>query len=137
MAAKKQDDKLGTLNIDIIKKDDSEDVVPFDVVFKTTGTVSTRDGLIALISAIGMIVEDVVRTGMSVEFKDVSSDEEIAELQDLVLAPLMDLLGSQLGMVENSLAYIMAEVEKKEPQLIRDLFTEPTVGDDNVGDSTE
>lgn len=136
MAAKKQGDKMGELHIDIIKKE-SDDVVPFDVVFKTTGTVSTRDGLVALISAIGMIVEDVVRTGMSTEFKDVSSDEEIGELQDLVLAPLMDLLGSQLGLVENSLAYIMGEVEKKEPQLIRDLFTEPTVGDDNVGESAE
>lgn len=130
--AKKAVSKLGELHIDVIDMSEENREIPYDISLKTSGTLDTRVGLVALISSIGMIVEDVVRSGMASAFKDVSSDEEIGELQDLVLAPLLDLLGSQLGLVENSLAYIMSQVDEGKPELIRELFEEPVVAESSV-----
>lgn len=117
-------EKLGEITIVVTDNPGGDHSIPFDISLKTAGKMDTRTGLIVLISSIGMIVEDTIRTGMTSAYKDVSSDEEIAELQDLVLGPLMDLLGSQLGMIENSLAYILTQVDEKDPQIIRDLFEE-------------
>lgn len=142
MTTKKTEPKqLGDLHIDVIDMSHEDREIPYDISLKTSGKLDTRIGMVALISSLGMIVEDTVRTGMAQAFKDVSSDEEIAELQDLVLSPLMDLLGSQLGLIESSLAYIMSEVDAGDPQVIRELFTNPpapeTTGDNNDGEQSE
>jgi hypothetical protein len=84
-----------------------------------------------------MIVEDVVRTAVDIEFAENLSDEERAELQDIIILPLMDALGSQLGLIESSLNYVLKHINMRDADALRALFAENQEIEVNNGEQSE
>jgi hypothetical protein len=137
MATKKVDKKLGELHIDVVEAKEKDATIPFNVQLSTSGTLTTQNGIIALVSSIGMIVEDVVRTAVDIEFAENLSDEERAELQDIIILPLMDALGSQLGLIESSLNYVLKHINMRDADALRALFAENQEIEVNNGEQSE
>lgn len=131
--------KLGQLVIDVtaVEREDAS-LPPFDVHLTSDGNMPTRVALVALISSLGMIVEEVVRSGVEEEYKEVIYAEEIGDIQDIILTPLMELLSNNLSIIESSLTYVMTQISGKTPDETRELFsTTKTEETENVGDNPE
>lgn len=124
MATKKKSEpeKLGELHVDVVAAAEPTDTIPFNVRLSTSGNLSTQTGIVALISSVGMIIEDVIRTAVQHEFKDKLSDEARGELEDVIILPLMDALGSQLGLVETSLDYVLKQIALGDEVQLKEVF---------------
>lgn len=138
MATKKKTDpeKLGELHVDVIAAANPTDTIPFNVSLSTSGNMSTQTGIVALISSVGMIIEDTIRTAVQVEFADKLSDDERAELENVIILPLMDALGSQLGLIETSLDYTLKQIATGDVDHIKGIFAS-IESEVNDGESSE
>lgn len=138
MATKKktEDDKLGELHINVMKSTEPSDEIPYNVQLTTSGNLSTQTGIVSLISAVGMIIEDTIRTGVQHEFAESLSDEARAELEDVIILPLMDALGSQLGLIETSLDYTLKQIATGDVSHIESIF-KPSENEVTDGDNAE
>lgn len=124
MATKKkvENTKLGELHVNVIQASDPDAEIPYNVQLTTSGNLSTQTGIVSLISAVGMIIEDTIRTAVQHEFAESLSDEARGDLEDVIVLPLMDALGSQLGLIETSLDYTLKQIATGDVSLIESIF---------------
>ena len=139
MATKKKVEakKLGELHIDVVEANEPDAAIPYGVNLTTSGELTTQTGIVSLLSAVGMIVEDVVRTAVQNEFAEKLSDTERAELEDIIILPLMDALGSQLGLIETSLDYTLKQIATGDVDSLKDIFLGQDVEEVANGDARE
>ncbi len=139
MATKKKAEpkKLGELHINVVEALEENASIPYAVNLTTSGDLTTQTGIVSLISAVGMIIEDVIRTAVQNEFKDKLSDEARGQLEDVIILPLMDALGSQLGLIETSLDYTLKKIGEGDNVSLEEIFGGQDIEEVANGDNSE
>lgn len=139
MATKKKTEpkKLGELHINVVEALEENAAIPYAVNLTTSGDLTTQTGIVSLISAVGMIIEDVIRTAVQGEFAEKLSDEARAQLEDVIILPLMDALGSQLGLIETSLDFTLKKISEGDKDAIEAIFLEQEVEEVANGDESK